>query len=238
MNDPAQYFMHRLHVIALVAMGAVYLLRLIWLHRRFRHVPERQPHTGRSATTPAKGALYSLSLIALPWHLESYRRHPLLYAQFVMLHVGVAATIALSIMLPFAPEWLKIPPFSLAMGLLIIMGLIAAVMRAVRRIVDKPTKAISTLDDYFSITMLIVWLALGLFNIPHSPVSGGGVTSVFFGVTAFLLFYVPFSKISHYLYYPFGRYWLGRVMGKRGVYPMVRVPCPRVSGSRSASRDA
>jgi hypothetical protein len=31
---------------------------------------------------------------------------------------------------------------------------------------------------------------------------------------------VPFSKISHYLYYPFTRYYLGKSLGYRGVYPI------------------
>jgi hypothetical protein len=34
--------------------------------------------------------------------------------------------------------------------------------------------------------------------------------------------YVPFSKISHYLYYPFTRYYFGKSMGYRGVYPLKR----------------
>jgi hypothetical protein len=33
---------------------------------------------------------------------------------------------------------------------------------------------------------------------------------------------VPFSKISHYLYYPFTRYWLGRSLGHRGSMPYAR----------------
>ena len=33
---------------------------------------------------------------------------------------------------------------------------------------------------------------------------------------------MPFSKISHYLYYPFTRYYFGKSMGRRGVYPMER----------------
>ena len=40
--------------------------------------------------------------------------------------------------------------------------------------------------------------------------------------TSFFLIYVPFSKISHYLYYPFTRYWLGRSLGHRGSMPYVR----------------
>ena len=42
----------------------------------------------------------------------------------------------------------------------------------------------------------------------------------FFLLTAFFLIYVPFSKISHYLYYPFTRYWLGKTLGHRGSLPV------------------
>ena len=48
------------------------------------------------------------------------------------------------------------------------------------------------------------------------------VLVVFLLYTSFFLIYVPFSKISHYLYYPFTRYWLGRSLGHRGSMPYVR----------------
>jgi hypothetical protein len=38
-------------------------------------------------------------------------------------------------------------------------------------------------------------------------------------MTTLFLIYVPFSKISHYLYYPFSRYFMGKTMGHRGVFP-------------------
>ena len=41
-------------------------------------------------------------------------------------------------------------------------------------------------------------------------------------LTSFFLLYVPFSKISHYLYYPFTRYWIGRALGHRGSLPFTR----------------
>ena len=49
---------------------------------------------------------------------------------------------------------------------------------------------------------------------------------IYFCLTAFFLIYVPFSKISHYLYYPFTRFWLGKTMSHRGVYPAKRPPGP------------
>ena len=42
----------------------------------------------------------------------------------------------------------------------------------------------------------------------------------YFLLTAFFLVYVPFSKISHYIFYPFTRWYLGKTLGHRGVYPI------------------
>jgi hypothetical protein len=46
----------------------------------------------------------------------------------------------------------------------------------------------------------------------------------YFFLASFFLVYVPFSKISHYLYYPFTRYYLGKSLGHRGVFPIQRGP--------------
>ncbi|MCK7484043.1 MAG: hypothetical protein M0C28_49015 [Candidatus Moduliflexus flocculans] len=45
--------------------------------------------------------------------------------------------------------------------------------------------------------------------MPNRPESGEGPLIAYFGLTAFFLVYVPFSKICHYLYYPFTRFYLG-----------------------------
>ena len=36
-------------------------------------------------------------------------------------------------------------------------------------------------------------------------------------MTTFFLLYVPFSKISHYVLYPFGRVNFGMIFGGRGI---------------------
>ena len=65
-------------------------------------------------------------------------------------------------------------------------------------------------------------LALPLGTDEQVASGGEGRLVAFFVLTAFFLVYVPFSKISHYLYYPFTRYYLGKTMGYRGVYPVQR----------------
>ncbi len=82
-------------------------------------------------------------------------------------------------------------------------------------------RKISSPDDYFSLMLLTSWFFFAFLAAPNSLENGETIILVYFILTAFFLIYVPFSKISHYLYYPFTRYWFGKSMGYRGVYPIV-----------------
>jgi nitrate reductase gamma subunit len=103
---------------------------------------------------------------------------------------------------------------------------LVACLRIVRRISVPVMRMISSPDDYFSLILLTVWFASAVFAAPHGGTTGfeagEGALLTFFLMTAFFLLYVPFSKISHYLYYPFTRYYLGRTLGYRGVLPLTR----------------
>ena len=60
--------------------------------------------------------------------------------------------------------------------------------------------------------------------VPNSTANGEWHMLGYFFLASFFLVYVPFSKISHYLYYPFTRYYLGKSLGHRGVFPILRGP--------------
>jgi hypothetical protein len=64
---------------------------------------------------------------------------------------------------------------------------------------------------------------------PNNISGGEGIILTYFLLTAFFLMYVPFSKVSHYLYYPFTRTYLGRHFGRRGVFPIKRNPAYQVN---------
>jgi hypothetical protein len=83
---------------------------------------------------------------------------------------------------------------------------------------DPAIKLISSWDDYFSLVLMILYFAIAFFAIPNNYQRSEWPLILFFALTAFFLVYVPFSKIGHYLYYPFTRFFLGRTMGHRGVY--------------------
>jgi nitrate reductase gamma subunit len=228
MSDLLHFAQHRLQEGALIFMAVVYGVRVYWL-TRFKMARERQAHTGSPDTNAQKGVGYSMVNIALPWAMESTRSKPFFYAQFVLFHLGVTAAITLSFVIPYLPSFLDhawvVRTFQAFIGAAFVVGCV----RIVRRLTDKTIRAISTPDDYFSLILLTVWFASGVFAAPNSAENGEWVLLAFFFLTAFFLVYVPFSKISHYLYYPFGRFFVGRTFGHRGVFPLPKSPKPQPS---------
>lgn len=212
---------HRLQEIALGFMALVYITRVVWF-TRFKAGAERQAATGAADTTRRKGILYSWAAIAMPWGMESLRTKLFLYLQFVVFHLGVAVAITLSFIIPYGPGLLERPPVVLAVQIITGAACLAGIMRLVRRAGNPYMRAISSPDDYFSLVLLTVWLFFAVLAAPNNVENGEGHLLTFFILTAFFLIYVPFSKISHYLYYPFTRYYLGKSMGHRGVFPIRR----------------
>jgi len=98
-------------------------------------------------------------------------------------------------------------------------GLLVGLVRLLRRISDPYIRSISSLDDFFSLALLCVWMLFSLLAAPNAREVSETPILVYFLLTAFFLVYVPFSKISHYIYYPFARYYLGKSLGHRGSYP-------------------
>jgi nitrate reductase gamma subunit len=197
----------------------VYITRIIWL-LSYKAGRERQAPTGLPATTSARGVLYSWANVAMPWAMESTRKRLLLYVQFVFFHLGVTAAITLSFIIPYAPDLLHSNALVWLLRVLIGAAFVVGIVRFVRRAGSRYMRAISSPDDYFSLALLTVWFFFALLAVPNRTEAGEWHLLGFFILTAFFLVYVPFSKISHYLYYPFTRYYFGKTMGYRGVYPL------------------
>jgi len=222
MSDLLHFAEHTLQEVALIIMAIVYTLRIRWL-LHFKAGRDRQAQTGTLDTTPRKGILYSLAVIGMPWTMESTRNKKFFYFQFVLFHIGVTLAILLSFIIPYFPSLLTsftiiIPIFQIFIGAAFIVGCV----RLIRRISSIYIRSISSPDDYFSLILLTVWFGFAFFAVPNQYEQGEGILITYFFLTAFFLIYVPFSKISHYLYYPFARFYFGKTMGHRGVYPIRR----------------
>jgi hypothetical protein len=230
MSDLLSFVENELQLAALGFMGLVYILRIRWV-LRYKAGRDRQAPTGSLDTTPAKGAIYSLFNIAMPWAMESTRQKFFFYVQFVIFHLGAATAIGMSFVIPYAPRLME--PLWVVRGSQGILGAACLIgcYRLYRRLTHPVMRLISTPDDIFSLLLLTVFFFSSALAAPNRPDQGEGPLLFYFIMTAFFLIYVPFSKISHYLYYPFTRYYFGRTMGHRGVYPMKHVSQPKATKS-------
>ncbi len=222
MSESLHFAETTLQEVSLVFMAIVYITRVYWL-TRFTAGKERQAPTGLGDVKARKSIIYSWANIAMPMAMESTRTKMFLYLQFVIFHIGVVGAIGLSFLIPYAPSLLAYSGVVMALQIIIGAAFLVGILRIIRRIGSKYVRAISTPDDHFSLLFLTAWFAFAFLSVPNSTASGEWHLMTYFWQTAFFLVYVPFSKISHYLYYPFTRYYLGKTLGRRGVFPGRRV---------------
>lgn len=222
MSETLRFVADELQLMALGFMAVVYMLRIRWL-LKFKASRDRQAPSEDPSASPFKGIVYSWANVAMPRSMESTRQMTFFYVQFVVFHLAVAANIGMSFVIPYAPGLMKPAIVVRSLQLLFAAACAIGCYRLYRRITNPAIRLISTPDDFFSLVLLTVWLFASIFAAPNRPELGEGALMTYFIMTAFFLVYVPFSKISHYLYYPFTRFYFGRTMGYRGVYPIKRV---------------
>ena len=212
-----EHFVHLLkdqvQIAALTFMAIVYIIKIRGV-LKLNPIMDRTPKRG----DPDAGMRYSLATIAMPWQMQSYRLQPLKYLEFVVFHLAVLAAIGASFIIPYWPQVMLLPLLQYGALGIIALGLLFGLSRLVRRMAREEMRLISSPDDYFSLILLSAWLLSALVAIPMSGTNAWQEVA-FFGLTAFFLIYVPFSKISHYVLWPFNRYLIGKHFGKRGVYP-------------------
>ena len=213
------------HWITLSVMVVVYTMRIRWL-RSFKAGKDRSPPGGEGRTSPKRGAYFSLANVAMPWSMESTRRNLFFYVTFVVFHLGVTCGIALAFISTLYRPFVENPAVAWIFGTLTGLAFLIGVYRMLRRLTVPVIRLISTPDDYFSLFMLTIWFLLGtvtqahIAGAPQFPQEAWVIAYLY--LTSFFLLYVPFSKISHYLYYPFTRWWIGKALGHRGTYPVLR----------------
>lgn len=211
------------HFAALGVMILVYALRLLWLFR-FKAGRDRQAPGERFGDTTIRPSVISMMNVAMPWVMESTRKDMFFYVTFVIFHLGVAAGIGFAFLSSVSPTLFQIPLVAYSFMAVIAGALLVAVVRIVRRFVRPVMRLISTPDDYFALLTLMVWFALGVPAVGSMAgfVEGDAYMVAYLFATSFFLVYVPFSKISHYLYYPFSRYYIGKTLGHRGSLPTTK----------------
>jgi nitrate reductase gamma subunit len=189
----------------------------VWQLLRLPALVEGTPPRGDHAMA----IRYAYLKLAMPWELESQRHRWWRYVEFALFHIAIAFAIGTVFSLPLVHEAMRHPLAVRGLQALFTAGAAIAVSRLAYRLLRPEMRAISSPDDYFCLATLALWLAAGVFAVPQT--SEGWLLG-FYALATFFLIYVPFSKISHYIYWPFIRYYMGKHFGHRGVYPKKAVP--------------
>jgi nitrate reductase gamma subunit len=225
--SPALHTAEVVHWIALVVMAIVYTMKIRWL-LSFNLAKDKSAPGNPEQSNKQRGARYSLWNVAMPWSMESTRKPKgfIFYISFVIFHLGVVAGITLAFVSTIAPDFLRQPVVAWTMIVFLVAAFLVSCYRILRRMFRPLMRLISTPDDYFSLFMLTIWFGLGALTQAYLMGIWGMTNETllvaYLYLTSFFLLYVPFSKISHYLYYPFTRTYIGRALGQRGSYPVVR----------------
>ncbi len=213
MSDFLYLLENEVQIVALSFMGIAYIIKLIWLFR-FSYQSEKTTSVGNQTASIA----YSMMNVAMPHAMESTRKHPLFYLQFVIYHVGVVAGISATFIIPYWPQLFEQVVIVRLFQATVAAAFLVGLFRIFRRIKIPSVRIISSIDDYFALIMINLFFASAFFAMPNRYQDNELPQILFFIITTFFLVYVPFSKICHYLYYPFTRFFLGRIAGHRGVY--------------------
>lgn len=202
-----------LQIIALAWLAVMYVIKSYQLSHLA--MPwEKAPGKGNSIS----GVLRIYAGIFMPWSMESSRKHLWRWVEFGAYHVGAFIAILTTFTMPFAPAMMA-GPVRLAFAILIAPAVVLSLVKLARRIRSPELRVISTPDDYFALVSVGAYFVSAIAAL---LLDTSLARTVYFIITAAFLFYVPFSKISHYIYFLFSGLITGSRYGWRGVRPQVR----------------
>ncbi len=195
-------------IVVLVGLG----LCLLGITLRIRDIMNRpfKQDLSRARGDIRRGVLYAFTLGMAPWEKESTRRHWVAYFRGIFYHLGIFMAFGVL----FASPWLSVIPLPiiwLAM-LVTVVGAVFGFAGIVMRLIEEDARALSLPDDYFSVLLSSLFVALAFLSLLMPS-----ALPVFYIVTAVILVYIPFSKIRHCVYFFYSKFFFGLSFGHRGV---------------------
>ena len=189
--------------LGLCVIGLALRIRDI-MNRPFKHDLSRGRGDVRS------GILYAFTLGMAPWEKESTHRHWMAYFRGIFYHLGIFMAFAVL----FASPWLSFIPDPLIWLALLVtaVGAVFGFAGIVMRLAEEDTRVLSLPDDYFSVFLAALFVALAFVSLLWPS-----ALPVFYVVTAVMLVYIPFSKIRHCVYFFYSKFFFGLSFGRRGV---------------------
>jgi len=189
--------------LALGLLGIILKLREI-MNRPFKlDLARQRGNVGR-------GILFAFTLGMAPWEKESTRIHWFAYLRGIFFHIGIF--MAFGVLL--ASPWLEVMPDILVWLALAVTGFGAAFGFAgiFMRLAGPNERALSLPDDYASVLLTSLFIALAFVSLLWPP-----VLPAFYVMTGIMGAYIPISKIRHCVYFFYSKFFFGMSFGRRGV---------------------
>jgi hypothetical protein len=197
------------HLIATPVFVGLYVLRLIFLMRS-KMVTDRSPDPKGDLR---KGIWEAFITLVAPWKMHSTRKHWTYYLEFIFFHIGIAFNISLAYLVTYASRIMTEPVRNVFI-FFIALSTLAGIKRLFNRFLRADMRVISSFDDYFALILVFLFNASGIL-ILRGVVWG---SYLYFTIVFLFEVYEPFSKIRHYLYYPFARFFYGTDSARKGFF--------------------
>jgi nitrate reductase gamma subunit len=222
-NDVLEFARGPLFQVSLLVFvgGMLYrLVRVLLLGWQRDRVPARGSKLGGVLRSYLKGALI---WPFIPWVKRTFTRNPVIYlagglfhlALFVVILLGTAHMLVWKSLLGFGWPTLPLP----IVDWLAAVGIVAMVALFINRLVHPVLKLLSGPAEWLNWLFVFVPMVTGYIMTHHLFFPYEMLFSLHMLSVDLLLIWIPFSRISHFMFYFFSRTIHGVEFGKRGVRP-------------------
>jgi nitrate reductase gamma subunit len=207
-------------LLVFIAGMAYRLVRVVFLGWHPDKVPARGSKLGGAAKSILKGIII---WPFIPWVQNTFRRNPVIYLAgglfhlglFVVIFLGTAHMLVWKSLLGFGWKTLPLP----IVDWMAAVTIIAIIILFINRLVNPVLKLISGLAEWFNLIFVFLPMVTGYIMTHHLWFSYEVLFILHMITVDVLLIWIPFSRISHFMFYFFSRAIHGADFGKRAVEP-------------------
>jgi nitrate reductase gamma subunit len=207
-------------LLVFIAGMAYRLARILFLGWPADNVPARGSKLGGVARSFLKGILI---WPFVPWQKNTFKCNPLIYLAGGLFHLGLFAILILGTahmlvwksLLGFGWKTLPFP----IVDWMAAVTIMAVILLFINRLIDPVLKLISGPAEWLNLILVFLALASGYIMAHHLWFRYEVLFSIHMIAVDILLIWIPFSRISHFMFYFFSKAIHGADFGKRAVAP-------------------